>query len=61
MPRPGAGNNSSDPQGIENDGCAGSELPDGQNSQPLTIPLVANFTLIGTGRTASPARPAASA
>jgi hypothetical protein len=47
IPRPGAGNVSSDPQGIENDGCAGSGCPDGQNSTPLTIPLVANFTLVG--------------
>jgi hypothetical protein len=48
-PRQGAGNNSTDPQGIENDGCAGAGCPNGQLSQPYTIPLVANFTLIGTG------------
>jgi hypothetical protein len=47
IPRPGAGNVSSDPQGIENDGCAGSGCPDGQDSAPLTTPLVANFTLVG--------------
>jgi hypothetical protein len=47
IPRPGAGNVSSDPQGIENDGCAGAGCPDGQNSTPLSIPLVANFTLVG--------------
>jgi hypothetical protein len=49
VPRTGAGNVSSDPQGIENDGCAGSNCGNGQDSQPYTIPLVANFTLIGTG------------
>ncbi|MGE5926443.1 MAG: fibronectin type III domain-containing protein [Gemmatimonadota bacterium] len=49
IPRAGAGNVSNDPQGIENDGCAGANCTNGQNSTPLTIPLVANFTLVGTG------------
>ena len=48
-PRPAAGTPSSDPQGFENDGCAGQNCNDGQNSTPLTAPLVANFTLVGTG------------
>ncbi|HSJ31131.1 MAG TPA: fibronectin type III domain-containing protein [Longimicrobiales bacterium] len=48
-PRPGAGTVSGDPQGIENDGCAGSNCANGQDSQPFTAPLWANFTLIGTG------------
>ncbi|HEU5171395.1 MAG TPA: fibronectin type III domain-containing protein [Gemmatimonadales bacterium] len=48
QPRPGAGNVSQDPQGIENDGCAGASCTNGQDSQPFTIPVVANFTLIGT-------------
>jgi hypothetical protein len=47
QPRPGAGNVSADPQGIENDGCAGTNCANGQDSQPFTIPLVANFTLVG--------------
>jgi len=47
VPRAGAGNTSSDPQGIENDGCAGAGCASGQNSTPLTIPMVANFTLVG--------------
>lgn len=47
VPRPGAGNVSSDPQGIENDGCAGSGCANGQDSQPFTVPMVANFTLVG--------------
>jgi hypothetical protein len=49
IPRTGAGNVSSDPQGIENDGCNGANCTNGQLSQPYTAPLVANFTLIGTG------------
>jgi hypothetical protein len=49
IPRPGAGNASGDPQGIENDGCAGTGCADGQNSTPFTTPVVANFTLVGTG------------
>lgn len=47
LPRPQAGNVSSDPQGIENDGCQGANCNAGQNSQPYTIPVVANFTLVG--------------
>ncbi len=49
VPRPGAGSTSGDPQGIENDGCAGAGCTDGQNSTPLTTPVVANFTLVGSG------------
>jgi hypothetical protein len=48
-PRTGAGTVSSDPQGIENDGCSGAGCTNGQDSQPFTLPMVANFTLIGTG------------
>jgi hypothetical protein len=47
VPRPAAGNPSSDPQGIENDGCAGANCNNGQNSLPLNVPVVANFTLVG--------------
>lgn len=48
-PRAGSGSVSSDPQGIENDGCNGASCLNGEDSQPYTIPLVANFTLVGTG------------
>lgn len=48
-PRPGVGNASSDPQGIENDGCSGSGCDLAFNSTPFTIPVVANFALVGTG------------
>lgn len=47
-PRPGAGSVSSDPRGIENDGCAGANCTNGEDSQPFTLPMVANFTLVGT-------------
>ncbi len=47
IPRPGAGNVSADPQGIENDGCNGAGCANGQNTTPYNIPLVANFTLVG--------------
>lgn len=47
VPRATAGNTSQDPQGIENDGCAGANCVTGQDSEPFTIPLVTNFTLVG--------------
>ncbi len=47
--RPAAGTVSSDPQGIENDGCAGANCLNGQNSLPRTDAMFANFTLVGTG------------
>ena len=47
-PLPGQ-NVASDPQGIENDGCDGAGCTNGHDSAPFTTPLVANFTLIGTG------------
>lgn len=53
VPRTGAGTVSGDPQGIENDGCAGANCLSGQASQPYTIPLVANFTMVGTGANAA--------
>jgi hypothetical protein len=46
---PGAGSTSTDPQGFENDGCAGANCFAGQTSQPFTIPMFANFTVIGPG------------
>jgi hypothetical protein len=51
--RSGAGAPASDPQGIENDGCEGAGCTLGRNSAPLTTPVVANFTLIGTGDAAT--------
>ncbi|MBA3890741.1 MAG: hypothetical protein H0X64_09425, partial [Gemmatimonadaceae bacterium] len=51
-PRANAGSPSSDPQGIENDGCNGSGCTLGHNSTPFTLPIVANFTIVGTGKTA---------
>ena len=49
-PRTGAGFYSVDLEGIENDGCNGTGCTLGFNSTPFTIPLVANFTLIGCGQ-----------
>jgi hypothetical protein len=51
--RTGAGSPSSDPQGIENDGCEGSGCAQGWDTQPYTYPVVANFTLVGTGDVAT--------
>jgi hypothetical protein len=48
-PRAFAGNLSSDPQGIENDGCDAGTGTCTFNSEPLTTPLFANFTVVGTG------------
>ena len=47
--RAAAGTLSSDPQGIENDGCNGANCLSGQTSLPRTDPMFANFTLVGTG------------
>lgn len=50
-PRPGlSGGVASDPQGIENDGCAAANCIGGannRNAQPYTVPVLANFTMIG--------------
>ena len=48
-PRAFAGNLSPDPQGIENDGCDAGTGTCTFNSEPLTTPMFANFTLVGTG------------
>ena len=49
-PRTGAGFYSVDLEGIENDGCNGTGCDLGFDTAPFTIPLVANFTLIGCGQ-----------
>lgn len=49
VPRTGAGFYSVDIEGIENDGCNGTGCDLGFNTAPFTVPLVANFTLIGCG------------
>lgn len=46
-PRQGQGTLATDPQGIENDGCNGQNCLAGFNSQPYTLPVFANFTLVG--------------
>jgi len=52
-PRPGTGGISSDPQGMENDGCDGAQCAQGHASTPMSAPVVANFTLIGRGDAAT--------
>lgn len=52
-PRPGAGTIAGDPQGVENDGCNGVGCDLGHDSAPFTIPVFANFTLIGRGDAAT--------
>ena len=51
--RSGAGNPSSDPQGIEQDGCNGTGCTNGFSQTPYTIPVLANFTMVGTGNLAT--------
>ena len=50
VPRTGAGFYSVDLEGIENDGCNGTGCDLGHLQQPFTLPLVANFTIIGCGQ-----------
>jgi hypothetical protein len=52
-PRTGSGSLATDPEGIENDGCNGSGCDLGFDSAPFTVPVIANFTLIGTGDAAT--------
>src|SRR4029450_1456552 len=52
-PRTGSGSLATDPEGIENGGCNGGGCDLGYNSTPFTIPVIANFTLIGTGDAAT--------
>ena len=51
-PRTGSGSLATDLEGIENDGCNGSGCDNGFNQAPLTVPVVANFTLVGCGAVA---------
>lgn len=48
-PAPGAGNLATDPEGFEADGCNGTGCALGFASQPFSIPVFANFTLVGSG------------
>ena len=54
-PRSNAGSTSTDPQGLEQDGCNGSGCTSGFDTAPFTIPVVANFTFVGTGSTSTSA------
>lgn len=50
-PRAGlSGGVASDPQGVENDGCAATNCIGGannRNAQPFNVPVLANFTIVG--------------
>lgn len=51
QPAPGAGTVSTDPQGIEADGCNGSGCTSGFRSTPFSDPTFANLTIVGMGAT----------
>jgi hypothetical protein len=53
-PATGAGVLSVDPQGIEADGCNGTGCDLGFASVPFSIPVFANFTLVGPGTATTP-------
>lgn len=53
-PAPGTGVLSSDPQGIEADGCSGTGCDLGFASVPFSVPVLANFTLVGPGTATTP-------
>ena len=53
-PLPGAGSPSSDPEGFEADGCSGDGCDAAFASDPFSIPVFANFTLVGSGTTTTP-------
>jgi hypothetical protein len=46
---PGAGVPATDPEGFEADGCNGAGCTLGFATQPFSVPVFANFTLIGPG------------
>jgi hypothetical protein len=53
-PALGAGVLSTDPQGIEADGCSGTGCDLGFASEPFSVPVFANFTLVGPGTATTP-------
>ncbi|MBA3553961.1 MAG: fibronectin type III domain-containing protein [Gemmatimonadales bacterium] len=53
-PAPNAGIPATDPQGFEADGCNGASCPAGFASEPFSVPVFANFTLVGPGTGTTP-------
>ena len=53
-PAAGAGVLSTDPEGFEADGCNGDGCDAGFASDPFSIPVFANFTLVGSGTATTP-------
>ena len=52
--RPGSGVLATDPEGFEADGCNGVGCDAGFDSEPFSVPVFANFTLIGPGTATAP-------
>ncbi len=48
-PAPGRGTISTDPEGFEGDGCAGTGCASGEASTPYSQPVFANYTIVGPG------------
>jgi hypothetical protein len=48
-PRSGSGTTSSDPRGLEGDGCENDKAGCTYGNQPHSLPVMANFTIIGPG------------
>jgi hypothetical protein len=53
-PLPGSGILATDPEGFEGDGCASDGCDAGFASDPFSIPVFANFTLVGSGTATTP-------
>jgi hypothetical protein len=53
-PAPGAGIPATDPQGFEADGCNGAGCALGFATQPFSVPVFANYTLVGPGTATTP-------
>jgi len=49
LPAAGSGTISTDPQGIEADGCSGSGCTNGFRSTPYADPTIVNLTMVGSG------------
>jgi hypothetical protein len=53
-PAAGAGQPATDPEGFEADGCNGDGCDAAFDSDPFSIPVFANFTLVGSGTATTP-------
>jgi hypothetical protein len=53
-PLPGAGTLAGDPEGFEADGCNSDGCDAAFDSDPFSVPVFANFTLVGSGTATTP-------